>query len=103
VGLLLDRAVRVAEGALERRRLALRSAAADVPRSLAQRLAEARSTLVAAASALAVLGPQATLDRGYAIVRRTTDGTIVRAPADAPPGTALAVRVAEGELTAETR
>jgi exodeoxyribonuclease VII large subunit len=103
VGLLLDRAVRVADGALERRRSALRLAAADVPRPLARRLAEARSTLAAAASALAVLGPQATLDRGYAIVRRTTDGTIVRAPADAPPGTALAVRVAEGELTAETR
>ena len=103
VGLLLDRAVRVADGAVERRRAALRSAAADVPRPLVQRLAAARSTLAAAVSALAVLGPQATLDRGYAIVRRSADGTIVRAPADAPPGTALAVRVAEGELTAETR
>jgi exodeoxyribonuclease VII large subunit len=103
VGLLLDRAVRVADGAVERRRSALRSTAADVPRPLAQRLAEARSTLAAAASALAVLGPQATLDRGYAIVRRAADGTIVRAPADAPSGTKLAVRVAEGELTAETR
>jgi exodeoxyribonuclease VII large subunit len=103
VGLLLDRAVRMADGALERRRTALRSAAADVPRPLLQRLAAVRSTLDAAVAALAVLGPQATLDRGYAIVRRATDGTIVRAPADAPPGTALAVRVAEGELTAETR
>ena len=103
VGLLLDRAVRVADGAVERRRSALRSTAADVPRPLVQRLAAARSTLAAAASALAVLGPQATLDRGYAIVRRSADGRIVRAPADAPPGTALAVRVAEGELTAETR
>jgi exodeoxyribonuclease VII large subunit len=103
VGLLLDRAVRVADGALERRRTALRSAAADVPRPLLQRLAAARSTLDAATAALAVLGPQATLDRGYAIVRRAADGTIVRAPTDAPPGTALAVRVAEGELTAETR
>ena len=103
VGLLLDRAVRIAEGALERRRAALRSTAADVPRPLVQRLAAVRSTLDATASALAVLGPQATLDRGYAIVRRGADGAIVRAPADAPPGTTLAVRVAEGELTAETR
>lgn len=103
VGLLLDRAVRVADSALERRCAALRSAATDVPRPLLQRLAAVRSTLDAAASALAVLGPQATLDRGYAIVRRAADGTIVRSPADAPRGTALAVRVADGELTAETR
>jgi len=103
VGLLLDRAVRIADAAVERRRSALRSAAADVPRPLLQRLSVARATLDAASSALAVLGPQATLDRGYAIVRRAADGTIVRAPADAPPGTALAVRVAEGELAAETR
>jgi exodeoxyribonuclease VII large subunit len=103
VGLLLDRAVRVADAALEGRRAALRAAAADVPRPLLQRLADARSTLTAAASALAVLGPQATLDRGYAIVRRAVDGTIVRAPADVPAGTTLAVRVAGGELTAETR
>ncbi len=102
-GLLLDRAFRVVDAALERRRSALRSVAADVPRPLVQRLVAARSTLDAAASALAVLGPQATLDRGYAIVRRAADGSIVRTPADAPPGTALAVRVAEGELTAETR
>ncbi|HEY8799305.1 MAG TPA: exodeoxyribonuclease VII large subunit, partial [Candidatus Limnocylindrales bacterium] len=60
-GLLLDRAFRVADAALERRRSALRSVTADVPRSLVQRLVAARSTLDATASALAVLGPQATL------------------------------------------
>ena len=103
VGLLLDRAVRVADAALERRRAVLRSTGADVPRPLLQRLAAARSTLDATASALGVLGPQATLDRGYAIVRRAADGTIVRAPADAPGGTVLAIRVAEGELTADAR
>jgi exodeoxyribonuclease VII large subunit len=103
VGLLLDRAVRMAGVAVERRRSALRSAAADVPRPLLQRLSAARATLDAASAALAVLGPQATLDRGYAIVRRAADGTIVRAPADAPRGTPLAVRVAQGELTAETQ
>ena len=32
------------------------------------------------AAALAVLGPQATLERGYAIVRRAADGAIVRRP-----------------------
>jgi len=103
VGLLLDRAVRVADGAVERRRAALRTTAADVPRPLLQRLASVRALLDSAAAALAVLGPQATLDRGYAIVRRAVDGRIVRSPADAPPGSPLAIRVAEGELTAESR
>ena len=103
VGLLLDRAVRVTDVALARRADALRAASASVTRPLLLRLAGVRSTFDAATSALAVLGPQATLDRGYAIVRRANDDRIVRAPGDAPPGTTLAIRVAEGELSAETR
>ncbi|MDQ2797652.1 MAG: exodeoxyribonuclease VII large subunit [Actinomycetota bacterium] len=43
------------------------------------------------------LSPQATLERGYAVVRRP-DGVVVRTPADAT-GT-LRVRVAEGEFEA---
>jgi exodeoxyribonuclease VII large subunit len=43
------------------------------------------------------LSPQATLDRGYAVVRRA-DGTVVRAPADAVGR--LRVRVAGGEFDA---
>jgi exodeoxyribonuclease VII large subunit len=43
------------------------------------------------------LSPQATLDRGYAVVRRA-DGSVVRAPADAIGS--LRVRVAGGEFTA---
>jgi exodeoxyribonuclease VII large subunit len=43
------------------------------------------------------LSPQATLDRGYAVVRRV-DGTVVRAPADAIGP--LRVRVAGGEFDA---
>jgi exodeoxyribonuclease VII large subunit len=65
-----------------------------------RRLTDARSSLGSAAAALAVLGPQATLERGYAIVRRASDGLIVRDPADAPPGSKLALRVARGELPA---
>ena len=53
-----------------------------------------------AASALAVLDPQATLERGYAIVRRAVDERILRTPADAPAGTGLAIRLAGGELPA---
>jgi exodeoxyribonuclease VII large subunit len=65
-----------------------------------RRVATGRASLGRASAALVVLGPQATLDRGYAIVRRAGDGRIVRAPADAAPGTHLQVRVARGELPA---
>lgn len=66
----------------------------------ARRVARARAGLATASAALAVLGPQATLDRGYAIVRRLPDGAIVRAPTEAPRGTPLTIRVATGELPA---
>ncbi|HSK52874.1 MAG TPA: exodeoxyribonuclease VII large subunit [Clostridia bacterium] len=65
-----------------------------------RRAAAARAALDAATAALEVLDPQRTLDRGYAIVRRAADGTILRDPAEAPGGTRLAVRVARGELPA---
>ena len=121
VGLSLDRATRAIAGDLATRRRRVeqlgirlvptlpgrvareraRLGRSDVLDSLAtRRMAIARSSLGSAAAALAVLGPQATLDRGYAIVRRAGDGRIVRDPADAVPGTRLALRIANGELPA---
>ncbi|MCF7551194.1 exodeoxyribonuclease VII large subunit [Pseudonocardia sp. WMMC193] len=47
---------------------------------------------------LTTLGPQATLDRGYAIVQR--GGHVLRAAAEAAAGDALRIRVAEGVLRA---
>jgi exodeoxyribonuclease VII large subunit len=66
----------------------------------ARRVARARTALATSSAALGVLGPQATLDRGYAIVRRRPDDAIVRSPAEAPSGTALRIRVAGGDLPA---
>jgi exodeoxyribonuclease VII large subunit len=121
VGLLLDRASRAIAGELTvRRRTGERLAARltpTLPGRLARdrtrlersdvldavavsRVANARATLGAAGAALAVLGPQATLDRGYAIVRRAGDRRIVRDPLDAVPGTRLELRLAGGELPA---
>ena len=100
VGLLLDRSVRTAESAIARRRAALEAATAAAPRPVLARLASARATLDATASAVAVLDPQATLERGYAIVRRAADERILRDPAEAPAGTSLAIRLADGELPA---
>ncbi len=49
---------------------------------------------------LRALSPAATLDRGYAVVQRATDGAVVRRPADVRAGAKLRLRLAEGELGA---
>jgi exodeoxyribonuclease VII large subunit len=100
VGLLFDRATRALSARLGHDRARLDRAAATLPRLTAATLAAARADLDASAAALAVLGPQATLDRGYAIVRRRTDGAVVREPADAPARTGLDIRVADGTVAA---
>ena len=121
VGLLVDRATRVISRELAERRLRGERIGARLapilPSRLTRerarldhsdvltvhairRLAGASASLGATAAALVVLGPQATLDRGYAIVRRADDGRIVRDPIDAPAGTRVALRVAHGELPA---
>ncbi|GAA4371695.1 exodeoxyribonuclease VII large subunit [Agromyces bauzanensis] len=48
---------------------------------------------------LRALSPQATLDRGYAIVQRDHDGVLTR-PDQAPEGTRLRITLAEGGLGA---
>jgi exodeoxyribonuclease VII large subunit len=121
VGLLLDRATRAINDrlAVERQaagrlgprlgsilpgRLARDRAQLDrferIDGLVGRRVVLARASLEGAVAALHVLGPQATLERGYAIVRRAADDEIVRDPADAPPGTRLALRVAHGDIAA---
>jgi exodeoxyribonuclease VII large subunit len=53
-------------------------------------------------SQLDALGPQATLNRGYAVVRKA-DGSVVRSINGVSTGDALRVRVSDGEFEAETR
>ena len=85
---------------LRRDRDRLEGSARLLPMLAARRLATARAGLTASEAALGALGPQATLDRGYAIVRLAGDQRIVRDPIDAPPGSRLHVRVARGDLDA---
>jgi exodeoxyribonuclease VII large subunit len=58
-----------------------------------------RAALEATAGKLRALSPQATLDRGYAVVR-TDNGVLVRAPQDVDRGDAIDVRVAAGRFGA---
>jgi exodeoxyribonuclease VII large subunit len=99
-GYLLDRATRAVQSGLARRR-DLEFRLAGRLRPLADtRLAIARGGLERNFASLSALGPQATLDRGYAVVRRRSDARIVRGPDEAPPGQRLIVQVARGEFAA---
>ena len=57
-----------------------------------------------AAAHATTLGPAATLARGYAVVQikesRAGSGRVLRATADAPTGTALRIRLADGAVGA---
>ncbi len=99
-GDLLDRATRATRARIGEARQREDRLALALPQLVASRLAGAHGGLDAAAAALAVLGPGATLERGYAIVRRAADGAIVRDPGAAPAGAALSIRVARGEFPA---
>jgi exodeoxyribonuclease VII large subunit len=74
---------------------ALRARAA---RTLAHRLERAGSDLSHTLARLRALSPAATLERGYAIVRRGS--TVLRDASAAAPGDELRIRLAAGELTA---
>jgi exodeoxyribonuclease VII large subunit len=64
------------------------------------RLLTAESERIGHLSArLSTLGPAATLARGYAVVQ-TDAGAVLRSAADAPAGTRLRVRVADGAVKA---
>ncbi|MGY1732375.1 exodeoxyribonuclease VII large subunit [Geodermatophilus sp. SYSU D01045] len=66
-------------------------------RTLTHRVESAERDLDHARARVAALSPQATLQRGYALVQRA-DGALVRDPAEVADGERLAVRVAGGRL-----
>jgi len=65
--------------------------------AMSRRLERLHGRLDLAQTRLATVGPQATLRRGYAIVRKK-DGSIVRHVAQAGAGKLLSVRVSDGEF-----
>ncbi len=99
-GVLLDRATRTVLEQVGLARTAEGRALARLDPVVLARLGTARAALDSGAAALAVLGPQATLDRGYAIVRRSGDGRILRRADEAQAGTGLSIRLAAGDIGA---
>ncbi len=84
---------------------AMRSLAA----TLHQRLVTAIGTTLGALEQRLALGsrtldavsPLATLDRGFAVVVRVDDGTLLRDAAQAPAGTEIEARLSKGTLRAQ--
>jgi len=99
-GELLERGTRAIRERIEQGRRRDERLAEQLPVLVARRASLARAELATAAAGLGALGPGATLERGYAIVRRVADGRVIRDPGEAASGTALAIRVARGEFPA---
>ena len=85
--------------ALEQRAWRLERLGSRLAPAMQARLADWQHRLASPAAALPSLNPHAVLERGYSLVQ-TGDGTLVRTPRQAPPGTALQITLAGGTLDA---
>lgn len=83
-------------------RLSVANASQRLQAALRQRLAAERARLAQAQGMLRVLGPQATLERGYSITL-DTQGAPVTSVAQAKPGSIVKTRVADGEFESEVK
>ena len=71
-------------------------------RLLTHRLDLRRSALVGLQARLDALSPLATLERGYAVVRRQDTGEVVQSVKQVGGGDSLSIRVVDGEFGADT-
>ena len=69
-------------------------------RGLKRRVERERARLVSVSDRLNAVGPLATLARGYAVVTRARDGSLVRSVADVGGGERTQTRLADGSITA---
>jgi exodeoxyribonuclease VII large subunit len=84
---------------VEDRRTAVVALRDRASRCFSAQLDHATNDLSHTRARVLTMSPQATLDRGYAVVQKQ-DGTVVRDPAQVSAGERLRVRLAEGELEA---
>ncbi|WP_304412389.1 exodeoxyribonuclease VII large subunit, partial [Xanthomonas sp. SHU 308] len=66
--------------------------------AMARQLQTDAQRLRALARALETVSPLATVARGYSILTRVDDGSVVRSAAQVAPGDRLRARLADGEL-----
>jgi exodeoxyribonuclease VII large subunit len=86
--------------ALEQHRALVDAQAMRLAQSVSRRLATERTELTRAQATLAAISPQATLDRGYAMLR-TPSGDLVRDAAAVKKGDLLEAVLARGRLVAQ--
>ena len=63
-----------------------------------RRVSVAREQVASMAGRLDSLSPLKVLERGYSVTQRVSDGKVVRAPSDAPPGELIRTRLHQGEI-----
>ena len=76
------------------------AAAHAMTRALHAQMESARANLASAAPRLHALSPLAVLDRGYALVRRASDGAILREVGEVDVGETVSIRLARAVLEA---
>lgn len=86
-------------GWLPRQRQEIDRAMAAADQAIRSRLASQQQWLAARRAHARALSPLATLERGYAVVLGT-GGSVVRSPAEAPPGTEVELRLHLGSVLA---
>ena len=89
------------EAWLDQRSADVEADRARARRYLAHRLDGGEADVGQTRARVRSLSPLATLERGYAVVQHP-DGGVVRRAADVAPGESLRIRLAEGEIVAET-
>jgi exodeoxyribonuclease VII large subunit len=72
-------------------------------RAVVHRLHGAERDLALQAEALDARSPLRVLARGYAVAEEAGSGSVVRNPAQAPAGTPLRIRLADGDLLATSK
>jgi len=75
--------------------------AKDATNSVERVVTVQMAQIAALAAKLAALSPQATLNRGYALVT-TKQGQLVSKPSQVPAGTPVLIKLAEGKVSAKT-
>jgi exodeoxyribonuclease VII large subunit len=83
---------------IDRRRQRVDDLSRGAQTAIAHRLALGRERLNGLSLRLSALNPQATLARGYAIVRRVEDGHVVSRVGQVTSGDRLSVQVSDGEF-----
>lgn len=97
--LVQDSPLSLPEELLQGRREALEDCTARLAQGLRGRLLGEQKRLAVLAGTLDALSPLRVLSRGYAMV--TKEGRVLKSAGEAAPGDKVAIRLAEGELSAE--